>query len=248
MKIKPQLEVLPEGQRLLWPHLRDMPKNFVLYGGTAIALRFGHRQSVDFDFFTSKQGIDLQKMGEALPFVSKLPHTTKSRSENHVDFNIKVQGKPVQLTLLNDRTVIAGSINPPDISADNNIKIATPIDLMACKVLAIHNRISAKDFIDIAEMVKQGTSLQKGFEAAQAIAKISPFGADNLMFDMMKEYLCSNIVTQTISSEPTYSSKSEEYVKILRQAAQSVDIKKVHNTSMKAQACIERNATQELER
>jgi hypothetical protein len=27
---------------------------FVLYGGAAIALRLGHRQSVDFDFFSSR--------------------------------------------------------------------------------------------------------------------------------------------------------------------------------------------------
>ncbi|WP_373321508.1 nucleotidyl transferase AbiEii/AbiGii toxin family protein [Rivihabitans pingtungensis] len=27
---------------------------FVLYGGTAIALRLGHRESVDFDFFSDR--------------------------------------------------------------------------------------------------------------------------------------------------------------------------------------------------
>ncbi|MGM0425440.1 MAG: nucleotidyl transferase AbiEii/AbiGii toxin family protein [Thermodesulfobacteriota bacterium] len=30
-----------------------MPSEFVLYGGTAIALHLGHRSSVDFDFFSS---------------------------------------------------------------------------------------------------------------------------------------------------------------------------------------------------
>jgi hypothetical protein len=32
-----------------------VPKHFVLYGGTAVSLRLGHRQSVDFDFFTSEK-------------------------------------------------------------------------------------------------------------------------------------------------------------------------------------------------
>jgi hypothetical protein len=50
----PRLDVLPAGQRLLWPELVQTPSHFTLYSGTAIALRLGHRQSVDFDFFTRK--------------------------------------------------------------------------------------------------------------------------------------------------------------------------------------------------
>ena len=47
----PCLEILPVAQRLLWPALRPAPRmGFVLYGGTAIALRLGHRASIDFDF------------------------------------------------------------------------------------------------------------------------------------------------------------------------------------------------------
>jgi hypothetical protein len=48
----PRLDILPEPQRRLWPELAETPSHFVLYGGTAIALRLGHRQSVDFDFLS----------------------------------------------------------------------------------------------------------------------------------------------------------------------------------------------------
>jgi hypothetical protein len=48
----PRLEILPAAQRRLWPELAETPADFTLYGGTAIALRLAHRQSVDFDFFT----------------------------------------------------------------------------------------------------------------------------------------------------------------------------------------------------
>jgi len=37
---EPMLDVLPPVQQRLWPELREVPKRFVLYGGTAIALRF----------------------------------------------------------------------------------------------------------------------------------------------------------------------------------------------------------------
>ena len=48
----PWMEILPTQQREIWPLLKPtVALGFVLYGGTAVALRLGHRQSIDFDFF-----------------------------------------------------------------------------------------------------------------------------------------------------------------------------------------------------
>ena len=42
--LKPQLDILPAEQRALWDELAPLRQlGFVLYGGTAIALRLGHR-------------------------------------------------------------------------------------------------------------------------------------------------------------------------------------------------------------
>ncbi len=49
----PKLDVLPHAQRQLWQDLRETPRDFVLYGGTAPALRLGHWTSEDFDFFSN---------------------------------------------------------------------------------------------------------------------------------------------------------------------------------------------------
>src|SRR6056297_2912797 len=52
-KLRP--EILPFAQKRLWPSLGFTRENgFVLYGGTAVALRCGHRISVDFDFFSDR--------------------------------------------------------------------------------------------------------------------------------------------------------------------------------------------------
>ena len=52
----PHLEVLPDAQRRVLLTLGwTRTKGLVLYGGTAVALRCGHRASVDFDFFTERQ-------------------------------------------------------------------------------------------------------------------------------------------------------------------------------------------------
>src|SRR5437868_11234831 len=49
---RPCLDILQPPQQRLWPELSETPAEFTLYGGTAIALRLGHRPSVDFDFFS----------------------------------------------------------------------------------------------------------------------------------------------------------------------------------------------------
>ena len=53
---QPRFEILPPAQIQLWKELQPLNTlGFVLYGGTALALRLGHRVSVDFDFFIEKK-------------------------------------------------------------------------------------------------------------------------------------------------------------------------------------------------
>jgi hypothetical protein len=70
-KFQPQFSILPPEQLRLWPDLKPVSGlGYVLYGGTAIALRLGHRTSVDFDFFASAQ-LDQNRLRKALPFLAK---------------------------------------------------------------------------------------------------------------------------------------------------------------------------------
>ena len=64
----PRLDILPNAQRRLWNELVAVPPEFVLYGGTAIALHLGHRRSVDFDFFVNRP-FDPAKLAAELPFM-----------------------------------------------------------------------------------------------------------------------------------------------------------------------------------
>ncbi len=66
----PNLDILPETQKALWPRLSETPKQFVLYGGTALALRLGHRQSIDFDFFTS-ESFDTKALKDSVPYLKE---------------------------------------------------------------------------------------------------------------------------------------------------------------------------------
>jgi hypothetical protein len=69
MPFLPDLDRLPEAQRALWPELAATPESFTLYGGTALALRLGHRASVDFDFF-SNVSFDPERLAEQTAYLS----------------------------------------------------------------------------------------------------------------------------------------------------------------------------------
>jgi len=70
-RIEPHWEVLPAAQRDIWPHLApSVDLGLVLYGGTAIALRLGHRTSIDFDFFT-EQPLDREVLAHSFAFLGR---------------------------------------------------------------------------------------------------------------------------------------------------------------------------------
>src|SRR5437016_1427234 len=89
-----RLDRLPEPQKRLWPELRDVPRSFVLYGGTAIALQIAHRQSLDFDFFTSENVVPEQ-------LIASLPFLAGSKIVQNVSQTLTVvvhRGAPVKLS------------------------------------------------------------------------------------------------------------------------------------------------------
>lgn len=162
---KPRMDILPDAQKKLWPDLRPACKlGLVLYGGTAIALRLGHRPSVDFDFFTEKP-LDKTVLHEALPF---LRQSTVLQDELNA-FTVLVpcgitKDQHVKVSFFG--TIGFGRVGAPEITDDGILLVATLDDLMATKVKVILQRIEAKDYRDIAAMVKAGVSLQKGLAAA----------------------------------------------------------------------------------
>lgn len=69
--MEPRVDLLPSAQRSLWPRLKAVPADFMLYGGTALALRLGHRESVDFDFFSDRSFTPAELQAE-IPLLSSI--------------------------------------------------------------------------------------------------------------------------------------------------------------------------------
>ena len=70
MTFIPNLSILPPSQLRLWPELDATPGMFTLYGGMALALRLGHRTSVDFDFF-SNESFDPDELATSVPYLKE---------------------------------------------------------------------------------------------------------------------------------------------------------------------------------
>ncbi len=156
----PRLDILPVAQRELWPELRSIQQHgFVLYGGTAIALRLGHRQSVDFDFF-SAQRVDAQRLRTALPFVKAA--TVRQESTNTLEVETQSGVKVAFFGGLE-----FGRVGQPQRTTDGVLRVASLDDLMATKVKVILQRSEAKDYRDIAAMVRAGVRLETGLAAAE---------------------------------------------------------------------------------
>jgi len=161
--MRPRLDILPAEQRRLWPELSQVPEHFVLYGGTAIALRLGGRRSVDFDFFTS-QPVSADVLGRNLAFLTgaKLIQSELNTASFTVD-----RGGDVKVSFFGGLTM--GRVGRPDRCEDNRVRIASLLDLAAQKVKVILVRAEPRDYEDIYTLLKSGVSLPKALGAAKAL-------------------------------------------------------------------------------
>ena len=168
MTFHPRLETLPSEQRQLWPALAQVPRSFVLYGGTALALRLGHRTSVDFDFFSSEP-LDDERMFRlpllaAAEVLQQEPETlTVSVRSPESDGG----SAPVKLSFFGG--IAFGRVGDPDLAADGGVQVASLLDLFATKLKVLLQRISVRDYADLAAVLRTGLALDDGLGAAAAL-------------------------------------------------------------------------------
>lgn len=160
------LSILSRAQMKLWPLLGSISNRFVLCGGTAIALRLGHRESVDFDLFSSRDFTTDQLIRET-DFLTRGRRIQESLNTLTLLMMDPGFDRPVKLSLFGGLKL--GEIHSPDV-APNGLRIASLEDLLGMKCAVISQRAEAKDYLDIhAIITKTGLSLSHGLAAARAI-------------------------------------------------------------------------------
>jgi len=159
----PCLDILPSPQRRLWSELATLPPQFTLYGGTAIALRLGHRASVDFDFFGSI-ALDPNQLLSELDFLDGAQ--VLDIQPGSLTVTIDRDG-PVKLSFFGVPKL--GRVREPACADDIGLAVADLLDLGATKVSVVQRRAEAKDYIDVDALLLAGLPLPDILAAADAI-------------------------------------------------------------------------------
>lgn len=160
----PKTAILPVAQQRLWSELAPLKAlGYVLYGGTAIALRLGHRQSIDFDFFTSRP-VSREGLRKSLAFLRDAEVTQDSGNTFEV-----ITASGVKVSFFGGLDF--GRTGTPQETTDGVLLVASLTDLMATKLKVILQRSAAKDYQDIAAMVRDGVRVDVGLAAAEQMFK-----------------------------------------------------------------------------
>lgn len=126
----------------------EMFNNFLLVGGTGLALQIGHRHSIDLDLF-GKSELDEYEFTAFLNNLGRVQVLKKSKN--------------ILIYSVNGIKVDFVNYNYPWLKTplvSENIRIASREDIGAMKLNAISGRGSKKDFIDLFYLL-QGFSLQE---------------------------------------------------------------------------------------
>jgi hypothetical protein len=162
--LSPRYEVLPSSQRILWPELATVARRFVLYGGTALALRLGHRASVDFDFF-AHDPLDHRKLEREFPRL-RGAETLQEDADSRTAI-VHVGEGTVKVSFFGG--IGFGRVGEPDVTDDGVLRVASLFDLAGTKIKVLLQRVEAKDYLDIAALLGAKVSLGQIFAAARAL-------------------------------------------------------------------------------
>lgn len=171
---------------LQWSVLRGffsspLSAQFFLTGGTALAgFYFGHRTSVDLDFFTL-QTFDHRKLKEHLESAAWSvggAYAVKTDADSLLTGIIKVGEESLKVDLVQDIPVHFGTLQTA-----GTIRIDALENIGSNKITAIYGRLAPKDFVDLYWILEVDKRL--GFEKLLKDAKKKDLGVVDFHLGMI---------------------------------------------------------------
>jgi predicted nucleotidyltransferase component of viral defense system len=118
--------------------------SFYLAGGTALALQIGHRTSIDFDFYSASP-FDSLELLSALK--TQIPEITVHSQEEKT---LRIVSKETELSFFQYSYPL---LKP--LTWFENLAIASKEDIAAMKLIAIVQRGTQRDFVDIYFLLQE---------------------------------------------------------------------------------------------
>lgn len=140
-------DILDEHRKAVLSLFHPFKKRFYLAGGTGLALQLGHRDSVDFDFFTQDH-FDTEKLfGELLDIFEgrKIVRALEERDSLYVT----VDGE-IKLSFLRYPYILI-----KECLNQENFRIASIEDIACMKLSAIVSRAMERDFVDLYFLIQK---------------------------------------------------------------------------------------------
>lgn len=156
-------EVLKKEQIELLPLLKLFNREFYLVGGTAIALHIGHRYSLDFDLFTSKN--------------LKRKSIKNNLEKNNFVIQHTIFEDSIQLHCIINSVKVTFFQYPYNIDLqakfEDYIKIPDALTLAAMKAFALGGRGKWKDYVDLYFIFKNHFTYEQVVSQTKTIFKDS---------------------------------------------------------------------------
>lgn len=153
-------EILTDDQVALLSIVKNFSKNFILVGGTAIALHLGHRRSIDFDLF-SFVPFNNEKIKKLIVKYHKINKTIVNQDG---EFTMRIND--VKFTFFEFSHPV-----PAPQRFEKVIRIPDLLTLAAMKIFALGYRRKWKDYVDLYFIIKDHYSLDKISERAKELFK-----------------------------------------------------------------------------
>ena len=189
------------------PLIKHFSSDYYLVGGTALALQYGHRRSLDFDLFTTHSF-------ETQPIIRTI-RKNHQLNQIHID-------EQNQLTLVADHTKMTFyQYEYPVVHAERFEDIITmPDDLSiaAMKAFAIGRRAKWKDYVDLYFVFKRH-SIQEVIDRAHEYYGKGEFG-DKLFRGQLDFHQDINYI-EPVDWMPGFEISQEEILSTLSQISLS---------------------------
>ncbi|RKX56541.1 MAG: hypothetical protein DRP29_09535 [Thermodesulfobacteriota bacterium] len=128
----------------------DEFNKFYLAGGTALTIKYNHRVSQDFDFFT-KEILNFEKIAQEIDIKFSIKWISRAKDTLHFLINT-ANNELVSISFFYYPYKL---LKPLEYLAVYSLNLASDEDIACMKVIAITQRGSKKDFFDLWFLLKK---------------------------------------------------------------------------------------------